>query len=83
MAGKLSAVEVFDREFLEIRCRVLDIAAALDRVQRGEAAEIVQSDPRMAELHEAVDVLRDGKPDRARRVQMVFSDAYEESWRSN
>ncbi len=83
MAGKLSAVEVFDREFLEIRCRVLDIAAALDRVHRGEAAEKVRSDPRMAQLHEAVDVLRDGKPDRARRVQMIFSDAYEESWRSN
>ena len=82
MAGKLSAKEVLDREFLEIRCRVLDIAAALDRVQRGEAPEEVRSDPRMAELHEALDVVRDGKLDRATRVQMVFSDAYDESWRA-
>ena len=83
MTKPLSAADMLDREFLQVRCRLLEIAAALDRIDRSASAEAVQSDPRMANLLEGAAILHDGKPNRAERVQMVFSDAYDASWRAS
>ena len=76
MNSKLTAVALLDREFLEVRCRLIDIAAALDRVDRAPDRDVVQDDPRMTQLAGAVGILMDGKPDRALRVQRAFSDPY-------
>ena len=81
MPGKHTAGEMLDREFLEIRCRLLAIAAALDRIDRAEGADAIRSDPRITKLHDAVRILIDGRPDRSQRMQMVFSDPYDEAWR--
>ena len=77
-----TAVEVLDRDFLETRHRLLDIAAALDRMGRADSAGQVRSDHRHAQLEQAIRVLVDGQPDRAERVQMVFSLPYDEHWES-
>ena len=82
MAAKLAAADVLDREFLEIRRRLLDIAAALDRIDRADGADAAHSNPRVTKLHEAMCVLVDGEADRVERVQMVFSDPYEKDWRA-
>ncbi|MHC4234685.1 MAG: hypothetical protein ACYSUQ_06185 [Planctomycetota bacterium] len=63
-----TSTAILDGEFLEIRRRLLEIAAALDRIDRGQNAEAIRSDPRLAELLEAAGVLTDGGPDRAERV---------------
>jgi len=81
MPGNMSASEMLTREFPQIRHRLIDIAAALDRIDRAEGANAVQSDSRLASLREAARVLTDGRPDRAQRVQMVFSDPYDPGWR--
>lgn len=83
MTKLLSAPDMLEREFLQVRCRLIEIAAALDRIDRSEPADAVQADPRMAKLLEGVTTLHDGQPDRAKRVQMVFSDGYNESWRTH
>ncbi len=36
MPTAMPAAEVLDREFLEIRAKILEIAASLDRLDRGE-----------------------------------------------
>ena len=82
MTQTLTASQTLDREFLEIRCRILDIAAALDRIDRCDRADPAQSDPRREQLAEAIRLLIDGGHHRAERVQMVFSDPYDEAWRS-
>ncbi len=69
----MNAMDAFERDFLKMRHRVLDVAAALDRIDRADGAEAVQRDPRMTMLHEAVNTLTSGKSDRAERVQMIFS----------
>ncbi len=74
MNSKLTAVAMLDREFLEVRCRLIDIAAALDRMDRAPDHDAIQDDPRLAQLAGAVRILIDDKPDRARRVQLAFSD---------
>ncbi len=81
MASKLTASQMLDRDFLEMRCRVIDVAAALDRLDATPDADRVRSDPRLQALSEAARLLADGKPDRARRVQMLFSDPFDEGWR--
>lgn len=81
MSATLSARERLDRGYLELRSRVLDLAAGLDRVERGPEAEAVRADDRLRRLTEALKVVGDGKPDRAARVQMLFSLPYEPGWR--
>jgi hypothetical protein len=78
MSLPLSAPEVLSREFLEIRAKILEIAAAFDRLER--AAGDVSDDPRIARLHEALKVVSEPKGDRAEQVQLVFSRPYDETW---
>ncbi len=69
----MNAMDVLERDFLKMRHSVLDVAAALDRIDRAEGAEAAQRDPRMTMLREAVHTLTSDKPDRAERIQMIFS----------
>jgi hypothetical protein len=78
MSRPLTAQEILDREFLEIRSRVLELAAAFDRLERAEGS--VASDPRLVRLHEALHAVIDLPAARAERVQMIFSRAYDEAW---
>jgi hypothetical protein len=74
----LSASEVLDREFLETRCKILDLAAAFDRLGRGAGS--VESDQRLERLREALAVVLQKNEDRAEQVQMVFSRQYDDGW---
>ncbi len=81
VTARLNAAQTLDREFLEIRRRLIDIAASLDRIDRAGGADAVSSDSRVSKVQEAVHILADGQPDRASRMQMAFSDEYEDGWR--
>jgi hypothetical protein len=78
MPPLLSAPEVLNREFLEIRCKILELAAAFDRLDRADGS--VEEDPRVARLHEALSAVLDQTSDRAEQVQMIFSRTYEDVW---
>ncbi|MCY2988619.1 MAG: hypothetical protein NTY19_12235 [Planctomycetota bacterium] len=79
MSAVPTAPEVFDREFLEIRAKVLEVAACFDRLDR--APGTVEQDPRMVRLRQVIGLLLDASPDRAERTQLVFSREYDEDWR--
>ena len=69
------AQETLDTYFLEMRWRCLSLAADIDRVQRSEGGSaVIQSDPRLAKLRKAIATLLETAPDRAERVQDIFSD---------
>lgn len=74
----LTALETLNREFLEIRCRILDLAAMLDRLERTDGN--VADDPRLKRVHEALDVLKKVQEDRAEQVQLTFSRPYDDGW---
>ena len=80
MSSPASSSAVLERVYLEIRCKLLDIAASLDRVARAEGANGVQSDPRLAQINQGIDMLKIAGSDRAERIQMLFSDAYVPGW---
>ena len=80
----LTAAEVLNREFLEIRAKVLDLAAALDRL--GRAAGSADDDPRLVRVREALTLVleqRGSAGDRAEQVQLVFSRPYDQAWQSS
>lgn len=70
----MSARSVIDAYFLEHRGKLLDIAAFLDRVDRGGDALAAADDFRLRALHEGLRLVADGKGDRARRLLEYLSD---------
>lgn len=69
------ASKVVDETFAEMRWRCLSLAADLDRIHRaGDGGKVLGSDPRLAKLRQALQALLNSEPDRAERVQMIFSD---------
>jgi hypothetical protein len=69
-----------DAHFLEARCRLLDLAAILDRIGRGTGAGDVDEDPRLQKVRQALEVLHDRSGGRAERVQQIFSLDYDPAW---
>jgi hypothetical protein len=80
MSTPLTAPEVLNREFLEVRCKVLELAAAFDRLTRAEGS--VEDDPRLARLKEALTTVLEEPHDRAEQVQMIFSRPYDDAWQA-
>jgi hypothetical protein len=76
----LDAPEVLNREFLEIRARLLQVAAALDRMDRADGD--VARDKRRIDLDNALRVLAQRGPDRAEKLQILFSLPYDEDWKT-
>lgn len=77
-----TAERVLARHYLEIRCQLLDIAGALDRIDRADNTEGISNDPRMRKLQEGLTILQSSGPGRAERIQMLFSDEYLSGWQS-
>ncbi|HJS06102.1 MAG TPA: hypothetical protein VJ809_00535 [Pirellulales bacterium] len=79
MSPPLDAAELLNNEFLEIRARLLQVAAALDRLDR--ATGDVSRDKRRADLDQAIRVLLEAGTGRAEKLQRVFSLAYDQDWK--
>ena len=81
MSTPLAARDVLNREFLNIRARLIDVAAALDRIDR--AAGSVADDPRLAKIRHSLAVLAGSTSDRAEQLQMLFSLPYQDNWQQD
>jgi hypothetical protein len=71
--------EILDREYLDIRARLLAVAAQLDRIDRADGAE--RDDPRLAAIRRAVEILLSSQAGRAEAVQLTFSLPYDAAWK--
>jgi hypothetical protein len=77
----LPANKALENYFFEARCKLLDIAAILDRINRGqETGEVPADDPRIEKIRKALEVLQDQSGGRAERIQQIFSLEYDSSW---
>ena len=72
----LTAERVVDEYYLDVRCKLLEIAAILDRHDRGGGSFTRSDDPRLVRCRQALDVLASpqSKPDRAEQLALIFSD---------
>lgn len=78
MSTPMAAPDVLDREFLEVRAKLLELAASFDRLDRGDGS--VAGDPRLERIQESLDVLQQNRPGRAEEIQMIFSRPYDDEW---
>jgi hypothetical protein len=77
----LPAKTALEQYFFEARSKLLDIAAILDRINRGQdAGEVSADDPRIDKIRKAVEVLHDQSGGRAERIQQIFSLDYDAAW---
>jgi hypothetical protein len=81
MPAVQSATDAFNRDFLEVRAKLLEVAAAFDRWDRAEGS--ISGDHRIAQIRAALAVLGDDEPHRAERLQLVFSLPYEANWKQD
>ncbi len=85
MSSPMTSAEVLNREFLEMRAKVLELAASLDRLDRAEGVDANgsqgASDPRLQRLRDGLKILLSDDSERAERVQLLFSRDYDEGWR--
>ena len=78
MPQTIANVKVFDREFLGVRARLIELGAALDRI--GRASGFAGGDPRGEMIRQAAEILAGNASNKAERIQLLFSLPYEENW---
>lgn len=74
----MNSSQILEREYLEMRARVLELAACLDRIDRADGK--VDDDQKLADILKGIEILSDSTSDRAERVQLLFSKNYQENW---
>lgn len=79
MSSAISSTLPLDREFLPARAKILEIAAALDRIQRASPEDA--EDPRWKQLQDGIKLLQSEDLERAEQVQLLFSRPFDEQWR--
>jgi len=80
MVPTRALIDVLNRDFLETRSRILDIAAALDRLDRSSSHPGETPDRRLAQLRQAIEALLEPSPGRAETIQRLFSLDYDPQW---
>ncbi len=79
MLTPLDAPEILNREFLEVRARLLQVAATLDRLDR--APGDIHGDARRAKIADGLAILASAGDDRAERLQLLFSLPFDPEWK--
>jgi len=86
-----NAEQVVEQEFLQVRAKILEIAAFFDRLEAdavtstgsANAASSVSGtgEERLKLLRAGCGLLLDTDSDKAARLQLLFSRKYDEQWR--
>jgi|JRYE01.1.fsa_nt_gb hypothetical protein len=74
-----SPTEILSQEFLLTRAKILEVAAFYDRL--GQLPESAAEQRQLKLLNDACAILNDDQPDKAARVQLLFSHRFNPGWR--
>ncbi|TVP98887.1 MAG: hypothetical protein EA381_11260 [Planctomycetaceae bacterium] len=83
------AHQILDDQFLQVRAKLIEVAAVLDRIDRVAATELTTADleshPKRVALEQAIGLLlQDAAPGgRAEALQKLFSRPYDQRWRDS
>jgi len=73
-----SAEQILEQTHLQIRAKLLEVGAYLDRIDRADGS--VGNDPRIHQFKQTLEVLASNEATRAEQIQLIFSDQYEQGW---
>lgn len=78
-----TADHVLQESVLDVRAKLLEIAATLDRIDRVAIATPLSENnkPSRSRIDDALQILLSQGPDRAERLQRLFSRQYQANWR--
>ena len=79
MTTPATSEQLLDREYLPVRAKILEIAAAFDRIQR--APGDVRKEDRWKQLQAALERVLAPEDDRTEQLQLHFSRPYDPRWR--
>ena len=80
-----AADQILDETFLEVRAKLLEVAATLDRIDRAsDDGQPLSSraEPLREQIGEGIRICLSEGSDRAERLQKLFSRDYESDWRA-
>lgn len=73
LPSPLTAQQVLDTYFLETRCKLLEIAANLDRLDRARELAQIRGDLRLTFVAQALEILASPAPNRAELIERLYS----------
>ncbi len=80
-----TADKILEESFLEVRAKLLEVAATLDRIDRA-ANQHGDLSPnqhdRRAQVDDAIQICLGDNAERAEQLQQLFSRPYQADWRS-
>jgi len=84
------AHQILDDQFLQVRAKLIEVAAVLDRIDRVAATELttadLESQPKRVSLEQAIGLLLQdaaASGGRAEALQKLFSRPYDQRWRDS
>lgn len=77
-----SACDILHQEFLQVRAKLLEVAAFFDRLAQADGSEALSdSEAQLDLLRKGCDLLTDSDAEKAARMQLLFSREYRPEWR--
>ncbi len=73
LPSSMTARQVLDAYFLEARCKLIEVAATLDRVDRAPGGQALADDPRLVFIRDALKILESSSPNRAEQIELRYS----------
>ena len=75
----MKAPKTLETYFHEVRSKLLDVAAVLDRMDRGDGGPL--NDHRVEKIRRSIETLLKSGPGRAEQIQEIFSLEYDPQWK--
>lgn len=80
-----SANDVLEESFLDVRAKLIEVAACLDRIDRtAESTGTCLSEMQLVQrekIRAAIEICGSNDADRAERLQQLFSRSFDPDWR--
>jgi hypothetical protein len=73
LTSPMTAEELLNFYYLDMRSSLLETAAALDRIERAENSVDIFRDPRIRQLTAACEIVKSGRRNRAEQMLLLFS----------
>ena len=79
MSIPMTTEQILDREYLEIRAKILELAASFDRLERSDG--VIPEDERWQLIQQGIKTLLNDGTKKAEQIQMLFSLDFDENWK--
>ncbi|TWU49681.1 hypothetical protein [Rubripirellula reticaptiva] len=79
-----TADQILEESFLDVRAKLLEVAATLDRIDRAaeQTSDLSSAQfDRRAQVNAAIEICGSDSPRRAEQLQQLFSRPYQVDWR--